>query len=90
MVISLNIYGRAGAPSALGPVANDLVAVEKRQDKTVRQVNRIREESLSLLLGSNHTVILQGCVNMHTGISWLSEHQQKPKAIGTLAASFNC
>jgi hypothetical protein len=25
--------GRADAPSALDPVANDLVAVEKRQDK---------------------------------------------------------
>jgi hypothetical protein len=33
MVISRDIYGRAGAPSALGPVANDLVAVEKGQDR---------------------------------------------------------
>jgi hypothetical protein len=35
MVISLDIYARADAPSALDPVANDLVAVavEKRQDK---------------------------------------------------------
>jgi hypothetical protein len=33
MVISLDIYGRADAPSALDPVANDLVAVERRQDK---------------------------------------------------------
>jgi hypothetical protein len=31
--ISLDIDGEADAPSALDPVANDLVAVEKRQDK---------------------------------------------------------
>jgi hypothetical protein len=30
---SLGIYRRADAPGALDPVANDLVAVEKRQDK---------------------------------------------------------
>jgi hypothetical protein len=29
MAISLDICGRADAPSALDPVANDLVAVEK-------------------------------------------------------------
>jgi hypothetical protein len=33
MVISLDIYGRADAPGALDPVANDLVAVEKGQEK---------------------------------------------------------
>jgi hypothetical protein len=33
MAISLDIYGRADTPSALDPVANDLFAVEKRQDK---------------------------------------------------------
>jgi hypothetical protein len=33
MAISLDMYGRADAPSALDPVANDLVAVEKKQDK---------------------------------------------------------
>jgi hypothetical protein len=33
VVISLDIYGRADAPSTLDPVANDLVAVEKGQDK---------------------------------------------------------
>jgi hypothetical protein len=33
MAISLDIYGGADAPSALDPVANDLVAVEKRQGK---------------------------------------------------------
>jgi hypothetical protein len=34
MATGLDIYyRRADAPSALDPVANDLVAVEKRQDK---------------------------------------------------------
>jgi hypothetical protein len=33
MATSLDIYRRADAPSFLDPVANDLVAVEKRQDK---------------------------------------------------------
>jgi hypothetical protein len=33
MAASLDMYRRADAPSALDPVANDLVAVEKRQDK---------------------------------------------------------
>jgi hypothetical protein len=34
MAISLDIDGRAGdAPSTLDPVANDLVVVEKRQNK---------------------------------------------------------
>jgi hypothetical protein len=33
MATSLDIYRRADAPSALDPVANDLVAVEKREDK---------------------------------------------------------
>jgi hypothetical protein len=28
MAIGLDVYGGAGAPSALGPVANDLVAVD--------------------------------------------------------------
>jgi hypothetical protein len=32
MVTSLDIYRRVDEPSALDPVANDLVAVEKRQD----------------------------------------------------------
>jgi hypothetical protein len=33
MATSLDIYRRADAPSALDPVVNDLVAVEKRQVK---------------------------------------------------------
>jgi hypothetical protein len=33
MATSFDIYRGADAPSALDPVANDLVAVEKRQDK---------------------------------------------------------
>jgi hypothetical protein len=33
MATSLDIYRRADAPGALDPVANDLVAVEKKQDK---------------------------------------------------------
>jgi hypothetical protein len=33
VVVSLDIYGRADAPGALDPVANDLIAVEKGQYK---------------------------------------------------------
>jgi hypothetical protein len=33
MATSLDIYRRVDAPIALGPVPNDLVAFEKRQDK---------------------------------------------------------
>jgi hypothetical protein len=32
-LLVVGIYGRADAPSTLDPVANDFVAVEKRQDK---------------------------------------------------------
>jgi hypothetical protein len=39
------------------------------------------------LLGSNHIVILQCCIN--TDAFRLSEHQRKPTAIGTLADSFS-
>jgi hypothetical protein len=50
MAISLDIYGRADAPSAWDPVANDLVAVEKRQDKQQgKGIGYGREESLSLI-----------------------------------------
>jgi hypothetical protein len=72
MAISLDIYRRVDAPSALGPVANDLVAVEKRQD------NRVREQSSSLLLFSKHIVIPQCCVN--TGASRLCEHQKSAQS----------
>jgi hypothetical protein len=50
VVISLDIYGGADEAGALDPLGRSLFADEKRQDKTVRQVNRIREESLSNFL----------------------------------------
>jgi hypothetical protein len=40
MATSLDIYRSADAPSALDPVANDLVAVEKRQDKQYKSIVR--------------------------------------------------
>ena len=53
-----------------------------------RQVNRVREQGPSLLLGSNHVVILQ-CRVIQAHLGYLST-KGKPKAIGTLAASFSC
>jgi hypothetical protein len=41
------------------------------------------------LVGSNHIVVLQCCVNTQAYLGYMST-KRKPKAIGTLAASFSC
>jgi hypothetical protein len=50
-------------------LTTSLPSKSDRINKTVRQVNRVREQGSSLLLGPNHIVILQCCVN--TGASGL-------------------
>jgi hypothetical protein len=73
MAIRLGIYGRADAPSALDPVANDLVAVERGQDKQNGKASQSDPGGkLILTLASNHIAILQCCEN--TSASWLPEH----------------
>jgi hypothetical protein len=61
----------------------------KKRDKIKSEASQsYAGRKLINILGSNHIVILQCCIN--TGVFRLSEHQRKPNAIGTLADIFDC
>jgi hypothetical protein len=90
MATSLDIYGRADAKSALNPVANDLVAVEKRQEN--------KQQGKSIVCGRRAylyffcvpiTSQYRSAVLIQAHLGYLST-KRKPKAIGTLAASSSC
>ena len=75
MASSLDIYRRADEPSALATPSVDRCSLTKRDKINIEASQSYAGRKLIKLLGSNHIVILQCCIN--TGAFRLSEHQKK-------------
>ena len=66
----------------------DLGPGPKRGKMNIEASQSYAGRKLIKLLGSNHIVVLQCCIN--TGAFRLLSTKRKPTAIGTLADSFGC